>query len=218
MINFTSNTSNHSDGNSLLGLIQPLLTVVGVGLFNYFRRPQREKPVEIQSIEELQQLLDSLINKCRLLTAINEHEEAYNFLLERQLESGVFELDEENNLKWNNELQELYGQLAHLDGPSFDLGEVSTLDINILNDIGEQTKVLNGLLEKNDEINLAGINIQKRQEIQISQKASKIQRLEKQHKLIRQPSTFFGSENIFKKSSLESELMDDSKNHQTLHS
>lgn len=144
----------------------------------------------------LQKLLDSLIKKSHLQAAINEHEEAYNFLLERQLESGVFELDEENSLNANADLQELYEQLAQIDGVSFDLDETNSIEANTLNDIAEQTKILNNLVEKNDEIRLLSMDIQARQEIQISQKTIDVQQLKKQMELTRRTDTFFGRDNF----------------------
>lgn len=214
MINFPpiSNASNSSEGDGLFGFIQPLLAFVSLVVFSYLRRTQEGNFSDIKSIEsietdKLQQLLDSLVKRCQLHTSINEYEDAYNCLLERQLESGIFELDDESCIKANNELQELYTQLADLEEVSFELDEKSTFQPNILNDIEEQTNVLNDLLEKNDKIRPASIDIKKRQEIQISQKAVQIQLLKEQLENWR-PGTFFDSNNFSQENSSDCELID----------
>lgn len=210
MINVTSNTA------IFLSFFLSFIRFVGRLFMSYLGWPQAER-AHVVPLEKnryfLQKLLDSLIKKSHLQAAINEHEEAYNFLLERQLESGVFELDEENSLNANADLQELYEQLAQIDGVSFDLDEANTIDANTLNDIAEQTKILNNLVEKNDEIRLLSIDIQARQEIQISQKTIDVQQLKKQMELTRRADTFFGRDNFS-----ERDFIDSFNEQQRLHS
>lgn len=216
MINFPpnlSNGSNVSGGDGLFGFIQAFSGFVTLVLFSYFRRYQHRNFSDIKSMEytetdTLPQFLASLVTRCHLLTSINEYENAYNCLLERQLESDVFELDHDRCIQASNELQEFYDQLAQLEEVSCKLDKKSASQPNILNDIEDQTIILNDLLKQYDEIKLASIDIKKRQEIQISEKAIHIQKLKKQLEITWRPDTFFERPDCSQESSSDGELID----------